>query len=440
MYRQETIYLKCFFESLKQKNIKYGVLRNYEEIMKGNFNDIDICIEKKYLKYIEGVVEECNKSLGWSTHLTIEKDGLKAIHIYTFINNELKIIHFDFFENINWRGIELLRNESILKDTTIYEGIFIVNKNIENVICLISRLIYHGYVKEEYKTSIHKTCNNNTKFNEVLNSVVGDKIGNKISYYIVKNDWKSIENLQFEIRKYTKFKSKKNIYKICKYYIKSLKKVFTPRGLSVVFLGCDGSGKSTIINAVKDDFRRSFSKNDIKYFHWRPNLLIPIRNIKSKKQENNDTKQITDPHQKKPYSKTLSLFKFLYYFTDYILGNIFKVYPAKIKSKFIIFDRYYYDYFIDLKRYRMDLNINIISFLNKFVSKPDITFILIGNPEKIQERKKEITIEETKKQINMLIKFKKEFNNYVIVDVNKPIDDVVYSVNKNILDYLKGRN
>lgn len=66
--------------------------------------------------------------------------------------------------------------------------------------------------------------------------------------------------------------------------------------------------------------------------------------------------------------------------------------------------------------------------------------MLIGDPETLYERKKEISVEEIKIQIENLLKNQKKFNNSVIIDVNKAVDDVVYDVSAHILETCSMRN
>lgn len=68
---------------------------------------------------------------------------------------------------------------------------------------------------------------------------------------------------------------------------------------------------------------------------------------------------------------------------DYTFGYFKKVFPVILtKSKIFIFDRYYYDYYIDPKRAKINLPIWILKIGEVFVPKPDLILCLGGNPQK----------------------------------------------------------
>lgn len=152
-----------------------------------------------------------------------------------------------------------------------------------------------------------------------------------------------------------------------------------------------------------------------------------------KKKANSDT--VSNPHEKKPYSKLTSFAKFMLFNADYILGYYLKVRIQLGKGHLIVYDRYYYDYFMDKIRYRLDLPDGIILAFMKLIPTPDLTFILKGDPEVLYARKKEISIDEIKYQMNRLQELMPRLRNPVVIDVNQPVDVVVNSVAKEILEY-----
>ena len=81
----------------------------------------------------------------------------------------------------------------------------------------------------------------------------------------------------------------------------------------------------------------------------------------------------------------------------------------------------------------MDISDRILDLLKKIIPKPDITFLLVGDSQILYERKKEIPIEEIERQIQRIKKKQNKFNNSVIIDVNKSIEEVVEDVSIQIL-------
>ena len=81
-----------------------------------------------------------------------------------------------------------------------------------------------------------------------------------------------------------------------------------------------------------------------------------------------------------------------------------------------IFDRYYYDYYIDQRRSRTSLPHWILRFGECFVPKPDLTLCLGGDPKKIYERKPETSLQEVERQTIVLRSFCKKRKRTVWID------------------------
>lgn len=200
------------------------------------------------------------------------------------------------------------------------------------------------------------------------------------------------------------------------------------RGLMVVFEGTDGSGKTTIIDNLPDGLGGRFSREDIVYYHWRPGF------IKSPNRESNENtgKVCTDPHGKKPYSRVVSLGKFLYFNLDYILGYWLEVRRHLAAGRLVIFDRYYYDYYLDKRRYRLDISNAVLDFFLPLIPKPGITFLLMGDAVRLYERKREISVGEIQRQLDSMLANRSRFANAVVIDVNQGIDCVTRDVTDEI--------
>jgi thymidylate kinase len=188
----------------------------------------------------------------------------------------------------------------------------------------------------------------------------------------------------------------------------------------IAFLGPDGGGKSTIIELLKKDKELPFSRID--YFHLKPRLFG----------NKGDGKPVKNPHGKTPHKGIKSYLKLLYFALDYIIGYWLKIYPLKIKSSLIIFDRYYDDILVDPKRYRYGGSLKIAKLMRFFIPKPDIYIILTANPEVIYKRKQEVDFEELKRQ---LTEYEKLVDNqkYFKIDANLTPKEIVNEIKKIII-------
>ena len=187
-------------------------------------------------------------------------------------------------------------------------------------------------------------------------------------------------------------------------------------GITISFLGPDGSGKSTIINGLLD-YNLPFKKKE--YFHLKP--------IKTKKII--DGSVIEDPHKYPPYSSLKSYIKLLYFIYQYNMGWLKNIVNLKIQSTLVIFDRYYDDMLVDNKRYRYGGSITLAKFAGKLIPKPELYFILVADAEIIYKRKQEVEYSELERQIESYSNLA-DNKRYFLIDVNRtPVEIVEEIVN-----------
>lgn len=431
---QSVDFILKVFSELESKNMRYGIMRKSDEIEKGLAHDIDMVLDFSKLSQALIILQRVALDMGWIKILCADKDGgnLKTVHYANIGGEKPEIVHFDFFSNFSWNGISILDNNALLKDLYKKNRLYCVSYENEIVIKLLSRLIYHGYIKDEYMNEIQAyAVDHKENFIVALKVCLDDLLAIDIVNACSNGGWKAVEAKKADVREACATKCN-HVSKVKTVAFK-LRRVFKPQGVMVAFLGTDGSGKSTIIDGLPAYIGNTFDDNQIKYYHWRPGF------IKSPKGEKSGSKSnTTEPHKLKPYSKPISLIKFLYFNLDYIFGYWLSVRKHLVKNELVVFDRYYYDYYLDKYRYRFDVSDRIVYAFSHTIPKPDITFLLVGDPKILYERKKELSVEELDKQIQRLKESQKKIPYSKIVDVNQTIETVLNCVSKEILKFMAG--
>lgn len=181
----------------------------------------------------------------------------------------------------------------------------------------------------------------------------------------------------------------------------------------IVFVGVDGSGKSSIINNIE-------LENKI-IFHFCP----VSRYNKSKT-------IVSNPHNQKLYSEWLSGIKVFLLFILFWFGYLKNIYLKK-KSNLIIGDRYIYDIYFDPIRYRLKINKNILSKILHLFPKPDFVFCCYGSPDEIYKRKPELSLKVIKQQQNIIKLFASEKDNWVGLNTT---DFDLNEVSRKVLKYI----
>lgn len=208
---------------------------------------------------------------------------------------------------------------------------------------------------------------------------------------------------------------------------RKIKRLLQPTGLWVVFLGVDGSGKSSVWNQVQSDLAPVFRRVD--KFHLRPGTRIPEEHVGS----------VDNPHAQPARGLFLSWAKLVYFWLDCVLGYWLVTWPAKVRSGLVIFDRYLVDMKIDPKRFRLGGPAWPIRLLEVMIPQPDLYLLLDASPEVLQSRKKEVPFEETARQRNAYLEWAKSHSRCRVLDAALPLDEVVAQANHEILSFLAAR-
>ena len=246
-------------------------------------------------------------------------------------------------------------------------------------------------------------------------------------------DWQNVGGQINRLRQIMLNKvGKKQPLKVLSYwfgdFIRRWQRLLQPTGLMVVFLGADGSGKSTVIDRVKQDLSPMFRQTQ--YIHLRPRLGLNV---------NENSVPVVDPHGKAPRSRLASVIKLFYFLFDYGVGYWWQIRPLLVRSTFVLFDRYYHDLLVDPKRYRFGANIWLAKLFGLLIPKPDLWILLDAPVEVLQARKQEVTFEETARQQKAYLKMCSGFSNSVVVNTSQSLDQVVKDVNTEILKVMENR-
>ncbi|CAN5577113.1 hypothetical protein BH11BAC2_BH11BAC2_08970 [soil metagenome] len=205
------------------------------------------------------------------------------------------------------------------------------------------------------------------------------------------------------------------------------------RGITVTFSGVDGAGKSTILENVKVTLQKKYRQKTIVLRH-RPSLL-PILSAFRYGKKNAEQKATQNlPRQGNNSSQLGSLFRFLYYYTDYLVGQFYVHFRYTLRGYNVLYDRYYFDFIIDSKRSNIILPKRFLKACYYFVFKPNVNVFLYAPAEIILSRKQEMS----EGDINQLTAQYKELfedlgknnkhHHYLVInntDLNKTLDLVI---------------
>lgn len=210
---------------------------------------------------------------------------------------------------------------------------------------------------------------------------------------------------------------------------RALGRVIAPTGLVVAFLGPDGVGKSSVIERVLADLAPVFRRT--RYLHLRPRLRWRRRN-------GNDI-PVTTPHARPLRGRAASLFKLCLFVLDYAAGYLVRIWPDRIRSTLVAFDRYLHDMLVDPERYRYGAHAAPLIWAAKFVPKPDLWIVLDAPAETVLRRKSEVSAEESERQRAAYVRLAGRLPRAVVVDAQGDAASVAAETEGEILRHLEQR-
>ena len=170
-----------------------------------------------------------------------------------------------------------------------------------------------------------------------------------------------------------------------------LERVLHPTGLVILLVGPDGSGKSTVAQSLHESCEGIFARQA--KFHWRPGLLPRLGAVLGR-----EASDATDPHQQAPHGAMASLLVAGYYWLDFVLGGWARVTPIRLRGGLVVMERGWWDLAVDPTRYRLKIPQWIIRLLGLATPRPDLAFVLEGEPATLHARKAELPPSELARQ------------------------------------------
>jgi thymidylate kinase len=194
-------------------------------------------------------------------------------------------------------------------------------------------------------------------------------------------------------------------------------RVARPTGFTVLIVGPDGAGKSTVATRLPDicagPFRRSL------HLHWRPGVLPSLGRL-----SRSDASEPTNPHVRSPHGRLISGAALAYYWADFIIGSWVRIAPTRVRSGLVVVERGWWDIAVDPTRYRMRVPEQLVRLLGSLLPRPDLVIVLTAPERVISERKQEIALDEVRRQTQAWKRLVPRRVGRIEIDASAPIDDV----------------
>ncbi len=200
----------------------------------------------------------------------------------------------------------------------------------------------------------------------------------------------------------------------------------------IAFLGCDGSGKSTVIAGVT---ARLLDEGErVSTGHWRPK---PFASGKSHVHSGAD-----DPHGSSPRGNAASILKLGWLWLNWRVAWWLHL-GRERRNGYLIFDRYHGDMLADPRRYRYGGPLWLAWLACRYMPQPDRVVFLDAPADVLLTRKQEVDAGALAKSRQAYLDLCATSPRFCIVDASRPIADVMHEVffilrncgNPNVMDF-----
>ena len=431
--------LETVFKVLNDSGLDYCVQNKYEMMPEEIPSDIDMFYRGVSEADLDKIVVEISKKLDISVCQKTSMGYFGFVYMLSPLNPKKKFqLQLDFQLEFSPRQFtHVYLPDSMLNNKQFYNFFYIPSFDDEIVYTIIRRVVKNDFNKDHLK----KICYLYSKDIKGITNKLRENLPSEVCEIIIKlmvsNDVSFFNENYAVLHKYCKELSIKNSTwkkRISQRYfdvkVQISRRFINPMGLTVAFISPDGGGKSTVINLIKETCSGVFHGVEEKYFRPRLfknpgsyNLINPTEEI-----SNNP-----DPHSRPVNSGFKSFIRYFFYNLDFLLGHVFIIIPHKLKRRLVIYDRYYYDYYVDMKRYQYKLPKFVPRLFSFMIPTPDLVFILDAPADVIYSRKKELSLNEIERQRVIFSKMSKQIKNAYLINTDRPIENVVKEVTELII-------
>lgn len=427
--------VRGFFNLLETECDTYCILSGYEDLPMHVHSDIDFMVNKKDFSRLLPLMKSFGDRYGLRLIQILDHEISACSFVLVRIEaNQAVYLWLDASSDYRRGGQKRLNASDTLARRRLHPRGFWIPAAADEFDYYLAKKVGKGKFNGKQGTHLSQLYREDSNgCGEALRKRWSPASMEKIVDAATSNDWSSVAASIPALGKELLDSSERESGTVqLMEFARKLRRLITPSGCWITMLGPDGSGKSSLIEALTDVSRLAFRR--INSYHLRPRLLLRGSSTPGGK--------VTDPHGKPARSLGASLAKLAVFWCDYVGGYWLRVRPQMVRSTLVIFDRYYQDLLVDPKRFRFKAPYWITLLVGRLMPLPDLVFILDAPAEILQARKREISVEECMRQREAYRKLAAELQRRtrtVVIDTSRPLDECVQQAASEIFEFLEAR-
>ena len=441
----ETEFLINLFDSLEENKVRYAVMRNYDALPESlGVSDLDILVEDDQRENVANIIY---RSISQNNGVVL---GVVRQPKFTQILGLGNCGHdwaaqIDIYGGVVFQVATALADcDKVLKMRELHSGIHVLPKSVASIIGELKELLHHKRLRKRYIDDARRAMDCEWEQVREVFAPLGERSLLLLrEICLIPKDGAVLKKESAKLRRIVLWNT------FCRSPVKYVKgrvshqwsrvnRILYPPGLMLAIMGTDGSGKSTMIEAINPILSQA-THGAFNVLHLRPGLLPPLSRFKGKKCS--DQGPVVDPHGSQPSGILGSLVRLCYLGLDYVVGYWVRVRPRLAKRPCVVlFDRYAYDLEMDPRRFRIRLPKWLLRLATRMAPKPDLIFCLDGEAEEIQRRKQELPLEEVERQLAFIREFAARHPNAVLISTRGTVEETREQVLDALRQYCLERN
>ncbi|MFH1036559.1 MAG: hypothetical protein V1756_00615 [Patescibacteria group bacterium] len=428
------------FNLLNEIGISYAVLRNYETLPDAPLegSDVDLLIgERSKVEFYNALKDAIRES---KSHLLLKFRQPHCDSYFIYRNNPFSGFWIDACTELSTKGFVWASSKFLLEKRIKYhkKDFFVIPPGGEAATVFVKELFSHPHIKERYVPRIPILAKSDRdNFIGTLNPYFGEKTIKDMFRICAEGNW------QEAIKKRKKWfaglifadifrNPLKQASDLFGFIIGHLKKIFSSEGMVIAVIGPDGVGKTTTCLDLIREMKEFYFKKTYLY-HGHFGFFPEWGNVYRRIFRKDAFQKIALPGNNE-VGQLRAIFSILYYGLEYFLAWPW-IFWLKLRGNLIFFDRYFYD-FVTLNT-KHSFPLQLFFTISRMIPRPGLLFVLSANPGTIYSRKKELSLEEIKRQLSVFRnKEITKLTRTVFVNAEEPPEAVSNKIKEEIIKKL----